>query len=90
MKNGYERGMELDRRDPTRGYSPRNCRYVPKQVNLARRGRGLTVVLSKQVHRSVDDIAAERGVRLDDLVEQIVSEWVARESAPSVRSTVRR
>jgi hypothetical protein len=31
--NGYKKGLEIDRRDNSRGYSPDNCRWVTKLVN---------------------------------------------------------
>ncbi len=33
MFNGYEIGLEIDRRDNSRGYSPDNCRFVTGAVN---------------------------------------------------------
>lgn len=32
--NGYKRGLEIDRRDNSRGYSPDNCRWVTRAVNV--------------------------------------------------------
>lgn len=31
--NGYKHGLEIDRRDNSKGYSPENCRFVTKSVN---------------------------------------------------------
>ncbi len=33
MANGYEQGLEIDRRDNDKGYAPDNCRFVTAQVN---------------------------------------------------------
>ena len=35
MGSTYQRGLDLDRRDNSRGYSPENCRWVTRQVNSA-------------------------------------------------------
>ena len=33
MKNGYKRGLEIDRIDNCKGYGPSNCRFVTREVN---------------------------------------------------------
>ena len=35
--NGYQPGLQLDRRDNDRGYNPENCRWVPAYVNARNR-----------------------------------------------------
>jgi hypothetical protein len=37
MNNGYEEGLELDRENNNKGYSPENCRWVTKSVNMQNR-----------------------------------------------------
>jgi hypothetical protein len=32
LANGYEEGLEIDRRDNDKGYSPDNCRWVTREV----------------------------------------------------------
>lgn len=39
MMNGYQKGMELDRIDPEKGYSPENCRWITRFENTARAQR---------------------------------------------------
>jgi len=34
MDNGHEKGLDIDRRDNSRGYSPDNCRFVTRQINI--------------------------------------------------------
>ena len=34
LQNGYADGLECDRIDPDRGYSPANCRWVTKRKNI--------------------------------------------------------
>lgn len=33
LDNGYEKGLQLDRKDNTKGYSPDNCRFVTPKIN---------------------------------------------------------
>lgn len=33
LKNGYDKGLQCDRRDNDKGYSPENCRWVTSEVN---------------------------------------------------------
>jgi hypothetical protein len=37
LSNGYEEGLELDREDNNKGYSPENCRWVTKSINMQNR-----------------------------------------------------
>jgi hypothetical protein len=40
VANGYQQGLEIDRRNNDLGYTPDNCRWVSRRVNtLNRRGR---------------------------------------------------
>lgn len=33
INNGYKAGLEIDRMDSKKGYSPENCRYITKEAN---------------------------------------------------------
>lgn len=33
VKNGYEKGLTMDRVDPDKGYSPDNCRFLTREEN---------------------------------------------------------
>jgi hypothetical protein len=46
LANGYAQGKQLDRKDNTRGYSPKNCRFVTPTVNCRNR-RTTTLVVYK-------------------------------------------
>lgn len=37
LNNGYEEGLELDRENNNKGYSPENCRWVTKSINMQNR-----------------------------------------------------
>ena len=37
LSNGYQRGLDLDRRDNDDGYSPENCRWVTRKENVNNR-----------------------------------------------------
>ena len=37
MANGYKKGLQLDRRDNEKGYSPENCQFVVPAVNARNR-----------------------------------------------------
>lgn len=37
LNNGWKRGLEIDRIDSTKGYSPDNCRFVTRKVNARNR-----------------------------------------------------
>ncbi|MFI1790853.1 hypothetical protein ACH40D_20825 [Streptomyces olivaceoviridis] len=39
MANGYADGLELDRIDPDKNYTPKNCRWVTKRQNIRNRDR---------------------------------------------------
>lgn len=36
-ENGYKKGLQIDRRDNSKGYSPENCRWVTSKVNCNNR-----------------------------------------------------
>lgn len=36
-KNGYKKGLQIDRIDNSKGYSPENCRWVSQKINVNNR-----------------------------------------------------
>lgn len=43
MENGYEKGLQLDRKDNDKGYSPSNCRFVTRTVNMNNTSRTIRI-----------------------------------------------
>jgi len=61
MKDGYKKGLELDRRDNNKGYSKENCRWVTSAQNNMNRGsfknssskyKGVTKVKSSNTYKA--------------------------------------
>jgi len=43
LSHGYEKGLELDRRENDKGYTPDNCRFVEKIVNISNRSNTIFI-----------------------------------------------
>ena len=43
LGNGYEKGLQIDREDNSKGYSPDNCRFVTSKINNNNRDNTVTV-----------------------------------------------
>ena len=54
LNNGYAKGLEIDRRDNLKGYSPDNCRFVTGRQNCLNRGARSN---SKSKYRGVSCIS---------------------------------
>lgn len=44
FKNGYEKGLQLDRRENNLGYYPGNCRFVTSKINVRNRRTTLFII----------------------------------------------
>jgi len=44
LKNGYKKGLQIDRKNNSMGYSPSNCRWVTSKVNNNNRDNTLMIV----------------------------------------------
>lgn len=49
VANGWQKGLTIDRIDPTRGYEPGNCQWITQAANTAKRRHPYTVY-SKEAH----------------------------------------
>lgn len=77
MRHGYQRGLELDRADNEKGYSPSNCRWVSRRVNSMNR---------RDTVRSVDvpALSAATGLGRTTIYNRIRAGWpVERLSEPA-------
>jgi len=61
LKNGYKKGLQVDRIDPGRNYEPQNCRLVSKKENVrrARRYSKLSHYESRKIKQRL--FAGEKG-----------------------------
>lgn len=48
MKNGYQKGLELDRKNNNGNYTPSNCRFVTRKVNANNTRRNIIVELDNE------------------------------------------
>jgi hypothetical protein len=43
--NGYRRGLEIDRIDGSKGYSPENCRWITRKANQNNKDNNITITI---------------------------------------------
>ena len=48
LKNGWQPGLEIDRIDNNKGYSPDNCRFVSRKENCRNRSTNKYVVINDE------------------------------------------
>jgi len=67
MKNGWEKGLEIDRRDNDKGYSPENCRVVSKNINQQNKRKLMSTNTSGYRGASFDKISGKwkAGIRIN-------------------------
>lgn len=66
-KENYKRGLELDRIDNDKGYSPENCRFVDRKTNCRNRRSNRVYSIDGQV-MSVAEINEKFGISLPKTV----------------------
>lgn len=58
LSNGYKEGLELDRKENDKGYSPDNCRFVTRLVNNSNRSN--TIFIDYKGERTSLTLYAEK------------------------------
>ena len=49
LKNGYKKGLDLDRRDNNGNYSPDNCRWISRKENLNNRRNTIFIDVNGEI-----------------------------------------
>ena len=62
LDNGWEPGLEIDRIDTRKGYSPDNCRFVSHEVNLSNRINSLRFVINGTEYETSKKASADTGI----------------------------
>ena len=74
MGSTYQRGLELDRRDNNKGYSPENCRWVPRKINVRNR-RSNRFIETPLGRMTVAEYAERTGIGVTTLLYRISHGW---------------
>lgn len=75
-KNGYNKGLQIDRIDGNQGYSPENCRWVTPKQNC--NNRSVTLMITyKGVTQSLAMLASEKGLdaHIATLRQRLKNNW---------------
>ena len=49
LNNGYKEGLEIDRRDNDKDYSPENCRFVVRKENVRNKRNTITMKIVNEI-----------------------------------------
>lgn len=74
MGPSYARGLELDRKDNDQGYSPENCRWIPRKSNMRNR-RSSRVIDSPLGRMTVAELAEKSGIGETTLLYRLDNGW---------------
>ena len=74
MSNGYEQGLELDREDNNKGYSPENCRFIPRLQN-ARNKRSNRYISYRGQTKTMSEWAESIGMKQKTLGRRLHLGW---------------
>lgn len=66
LKNGYAEGLQLDRIDNEKGYSPENCRFVTRKENCRNTRRNRYITIGSET-KTLTDWAERTGTSLSTL-----------------------
>lgn len=70
----YRRGMDLDRRDNSKGYSPENCRWVSRKVNNRNR-RSNRVIVTSYGSMTVSALSELTGIGVTTILYRLDHHW---------------
>lgn len=59
--NGYNKGLQLDRIDNNKGYSPNNCRWVTPQENSLNRRNTIRLFINGEL-KTIKELSKEKGI----------------------------
>lgn len=65
LGHGWEKGLDLDRIDNDRGYSPENCHFVKRRENVNNRRRTVTITVNgteRPLTEWAEDLGVNRGL----------------------------
>jgi hypothetical protein len=68
--NGYEAGLDIDRRDNNKGYSEHNCRFVTRKVNTNNHRRNRRVTFRGR-SLTIAELSRETGLNYGTLLSRI-------------------
>lgn len=70
IQNGYKEGLEIDRIDNNKGYSPDNCRFTDR-FTQSRNKRSNVVIECNGIKKCLMDWAIDKGIKYDTLRSRI-------------------
>ena len=58
MANGYQKRLQIDRRNNDGNYEPNNCRWIPIEENVSRKLNYMRVGIIRKLHR--ENVVSEK------------------------------
>jgi len=74
LSNGYRTGLQLDRIDNTKGYSPENCRFVTAQQNANNRDNNIHLSFNGKT-QTLGEWSRETGIKHHTLYTRFRRGW---------------
>lgn len=82
--NGYEKGLQIDRRDGTKGYSPENCRFVTCKENNRNRKDNVFLIY-EGIMKTLPEWAEDYGIKPGLLRQRITRDKMSLHDALNKR-----